>query len=709
MQPLGAIQKLSRVCRRARAFALTAALALATSLIAPLGAQQSAQERDLKTVLETGEVVSKTVTIPRSYALVVGIGPYGNLPETSWLNYAERDADAIYRILISQEGGNFRAENVHRLIGERATLANLTRELEEWLPSVSKEGDRVLIYFAGHGFVYDARAYLAPYDFHPDDIASTGYPMDRLGEVIGSKIQASDKILLTDSCHSGAITPTAAGENNQAINRSLLDLSSSMFLLSASRDRESSYEGPDWGGGHGVFTYFVVQGLGGQADTSEDGVVTADELAEYVRTEVRRATKAKQTPTSDRGSFDPEMLLAYLPKRARAAGPAKGPEPKTGTLIVESNMDGVEVFLDGEPQGRADKDRPLRLPGLQPGVHTVRGVKMGYEPDGPREETVYPGREKTVSLKILFPRRPNKAAVKEFERGLEFYERGFEKNYLKAAERFQEALRLDPDYSQAALYLGRARSTAFEYESAREAYERAIKIDPDYLDARAAFGGMLLDVGDADEAIRQLAFVSERDKNHFLAYLMLAHALHQKNLFGDSAAAAARAAELDPNAAEPHLVLADNYRLTDQCEAALPEYERYLELSSFQSSASEKFFNWGLRGFVIGGGKKRRSSQKDIWKMLRVRTYSGMGDCDRMLARPDPAIASFKKALELAPDDPILHYGAALAWTNKTEVTGDLSYLEQARTHFERMLALNPHLAEAERARMFLTKFESLE
>ena len=219
---------------------------------------------------------------------------------------------------------------------------------------------------------------------------------------------------------------------------------------------------------------------------------------------------------------------------------------------------------------------------------------------------------------------------------------------------------------------------------------------------------MLLDRGDADEAIRQLTFVTERDKNHFLAHLMLAHALHQKDLYPDSTQAARRAIELEPAAAEPHLVLADNFRLMDQCASAVPAYERYLELSDFQSSATEKFFNWGVRGFVIGGGKKRRSSQKDIWKMLRVRTFSGMGDCDRILARPDRAIANFEEALSLDPDDPVLHYGAALAWTNKTEVTGELEHLETAREHFERVLELNPHLSEAERARMYLSKFESL-
>ena len=66
-------------------------------------------------------------SIPRSYALVVGIGKYQKLPESGQLQFPERDAESIYSVLISPEGGNFRAENVHRLIGSRATLANLRK------------------------------------------------------------------------------------------------------------------------------------------------------------------------------------------------------------------------------------------------------------------------------------------------------------------------------------------------------------------------------------------------------------------------------------------------------------------------------------------------------------------------------------------------------------------------------------------------------
>jgi tetratricopeptide (TPR) repeat protein/uncharacterized caspase-like protein len=668
-----------------------------------------ARKRDLNVVTESGEVVttkSGAVNVPRSYALVVGVAQYPNLPPEKALHFTERDAERIYQILISPQGGNFRAENVQLLIGEKATLANLRRQLEEWLPSVAQEGDRVLIYFAGHGFIFEERAYLAPYDIDPKNIHGTGYSMEDLGGVVGSRIRATYKILLTDACHSGAITPREESTQNEAVNRKLLDLSSSMFSLTASRDREQSFESQQFGGGHGVFTYYVVKGLEGEADADSNGTVTADELAEYTRYNVRQATGAKQTPTSDRGSFDPNMPLAFIPASySEGVGPQRAEQ--FGVLIFETNMDGVEVFVDGDSEGVVNRGKPLRLPGLRPGPHMIKAVRMGYEPDGPREEMVYPGQEKTVTIKILYPRRRDKAAAEELDKGIELYNKGFEENYRKAAARFEKALSIDPNYSQAALYLGRAYSALFEYGQSEAAYRKALEIDPDYLEARASFGGMLLDTGEFDEAIRQLATVVGRDKNHGLAYAMLAQSYRMKDMFPESIEAANRAIDLNPSNAEPHFFLADSLRLSGKPAAAKPEYLKYLELSDFQSSTGEKVVNYWIRGFLIGRGKKRRAAQKDIWNDLRSLTYFGLGDSERLLKKPDEAITYYNQALKLDPTDPLTHYALGYTLTLKFAQTDSREPLPLAREHFQKVLELNEHLAEADMARTYITEINA--
>jgi uncharacterized caspase-like protein len=244
----------------------------------------------------------------------------------------------------------------------------------------------VVVYFAGHGFAISGRTFLAPYDFDPDVPDATGYPMSDVGEVFGSQIQATWKVLLTDACHSGAIAPAA---DRETINRSLQDLDASVFSLTASREGESSLEHQRWGGGHGVFTYYVVKAMDGEADGNRDGRVTADELAEYVRANVRHDTGGGQNPTSDRASYDPEMLLAYFPSVTT------GSAAEMGVLVVESSMDRVEVFLDGTSVGvyRLDAEA-LRLE-AEPGLHRIRGVKAGYEPVE-FEEIVFPGQESAI-------------------------------------------------------------------------------------------------------------------------------------------------------------------------------------------------------------------------------------------------------------------------------------------------------------------------
>ncbi|MFB3828815.1 MAG: tetratricopeptide repeat protein [Bryobacteraceae bacterium] len=671
-------------------------------LAAAAWAQAPQTQRDLKIEKDTPPPAAPSApVIPRSYAVVVGVAKYPNLPQNLQLNYSERDAEAIYSILISPEGGNFRAENVHKLVGARATLANLRRELEEWLPSVAKEPDRVLIYFAGHGFVYQGRAYLAPHDFDPAAVARTGYPMDTLGSVIGGKIAARSKVLLTDSCHSGAITP----EDTQQINRRLADLSKSLFSLTASRDRERSFESPDWGGGHGIFTYYVVKGMEGSADENGDGIVSADELAEYVHTQVRQATNGQQNPTSDRASFDPNMLLAYVPSSVKPGAP---PPPKMGTLVFVTNMDGVEVFVDGQSAGVVNKSKPLTLPGLKPGAHTIKGVKMGYEPDGPREEMVYPGQEATVNLKILIARRRNRAAADALDKGLEYYKEGLAKNYKRAVEQFEKALELDPQYSQAAMYLGLAANALFDQEKAEKAYRRAIEIDPDYSEARANFGGMLLDIGNVDEAIRQFNAVLQRQPEHVLALTLIAQAYRLKEMYPESIESARRAAKLAPRNAEPHLWLAESLRLTGKYDASKAEYEEYLRLSDFDSKLAGQL-NYYVLGFLAGIGRKKHAAQRDIWRDLRSLAYFGMCDCERKLSRFQPAIGYCQQSLNYDPEDPYAHFALALAYTRRANETGSCETLPAAIKHFRAVVALNADLAEAQMARQNITNIEKVQ
>jgi tetratricopeptide (TPR) repeat protein len=665
---------------------------------APAPQKQNSDTRDLKTVDLTKK--NGPVTIPRSYALVIGIAKYKNLPDSAQLAYPNRDAEDMYTTLISAEGGQFPAENVHKLIDEKATIANIKHELEVWLPSVTKDDDRVLVYFAGHGFVSNGKAYLASYDVDIHNIVNTAYPMADLGTDIGGKIKGKWKVLVTDACHSGAITP----ETDRAqVNQTLLDLQKSLFSLTASRDREQSFESENWGGGHGIFTYYVVKGLEGEADTNGDGVVSADELAEYVHTNVRLATQAAQNPTSERGSFDPNMVLAYNPSHVKAANL---PPPQFGNLVIETNMDNTEVWVDGKSAGVVNKGTPLRLPGIAPGAHTIKAVRLGYEPDGPREEQVYPGQDTTVSVRILIARQHNHAAVEKFDKGIEEYNKGSAANYKKAADDFQEALTIDPKYSQAALYLGRVENALFEDQKALAAFKLAIENDPDYVEARASYAAALLDAGDLDEAVRQLDIVTRRQPENGMGWYLLSQAYARKGDFADGKTAAMQAVSVTPKNAEAHFWLAECLRQLKQPVEAEQEYNSYLALSNFDSGFGGKL-NYYLAGYLFGTGSKKRPAQVDIWRELRGLATEDLCDCEFMQKRYTTAVPYCQQALTYIPKDIFANYRLGLVYTQEFNQHNSVGLLAAAKEHFTEVITVAPDTDEAGRSKKYIQMINS--
>lgn len=658
------------------------------------------QNRDLKFKKEgTTKQGKVTVNIPQSYALVIGIANYKNLPKAEQLKYPDRDAESIYTVLISSEGGQFPPDHVHKLINSQATLANIKYQLETWLPKVTKPDDRVLIYFAGHGFISKGVAYLAPYDLNLHHIASSALPMDELGKDIGGRIKGKWKVLLTDACHSGAITPE---DNLMGVNHQLINLNTSLFSLTASRDREQSFESSKWGGGHGIYTYYVVKGLEGQADANGDGIVTADELDEYVRENVRNATNDLQNPTSGRSSFDPNMVLAYNPSHITAA---HLPPPKYGTLVIDTNMDNTEVFVDGKSVGVINKGKALRLPGIQPGEHTIKGVHMGFEPDGPRQEMVYPGETTTVDVRILIARMRNRAAVKEFDRGMKLYTKGYRQNYIKAGHDFETALKLDPSYSTAALYAGRVYNALYEDQKALQFFREAISIDPDYMEARASYAAALLDSGQMTEAVRQLNVVTQRNPKDGMAWYLLSQAYAREGDYADGITSAEQAVKLTPNNAEAHFWLAESLRQKHECVRSENQYDQYLSLSDFNSGFGGKL-DYYVAGFLFGMGHKKEASQQDIWKQLRGLAYTGLCDCEWMQKKFDTAIGYCQTALRYSPKDLYTNYRIALLFAEKYNADGNVGLLAAARAHFQEVIEQNPYTDEATRAKKYIANID---
>jgi uncharacterized caspase-like protein len=132
-------------------------------------------------------------------------------------------------------------------------------------------------------------------------------------------ISAKKVVVIADACHAGGVGESfdMARRANRKLTISpvtsgLQDLSNvgdGVCVISAADDRQLSQENKRWGGGHGVFTYFLLSGLNGEADYNGDTDVTLGELIPFISEQVRRETKNAQSPTVA-GKFDPALTIS---------------------------------------------------------------------------------------------------------------------------------------------------------------------------------------------------------------------------------------------------------------------------------------------------------------------------------------------------------------------------------------------------------------
>lgn len=260
----------------------------------------------------------------KRFAVVIGISEYED-PEIPDLEFADDDAQAFYDFLRSDRAGlgGIPEENIRLLLNDDGTYRNMRSALYTFLEQATDD-DVVYIYIAAHGAPNPNRPddlFILPHDAEAVNIAGTGFPMTDVNESI-RKLYARHTVLLTDACHSGGIgmggyaTRSTPGDLN-AINRAFLqDLQatqSGLAILTASEARQLSREGTQWGGGHGVFTWYLLQGLNGAADADGDQIVRLGELLEFVRDGVKRETSNAQIPAFGSNAFDRYMPVAIVP------------------------------------------------------------------------------------------------------------------------------------------------------------------------------------------------------------------------------------------------------------------------------------------------------------------------------------------------------------------------------------------------------------
>jgi hypothetical protein len=232
--------------------------------------------------------------VSKKLALIIGSSEYDD-KNLSRLITPNADVNALTRILRDPEIGDF--DEVAFLMNEPASIVR--RAISAFFSSRTSN-DLLLLYFTGHGIRDDrGRLYLAVKDTEHALLRATSIPASFITEEMDHS-RSRRQVLILDCCHSGAFSPGMKAVAGASVGTAAAfeGTGSGRVVLTATDSTQYAWEGDVVIGKaeNSVFTHYLIEGLrSGEADSDANGIITLDELYNYVYEQVVNQTPL-QTP-----------------------------------------------------------------------------------------------------------------------------------------------------------------------------------------------------------------------------------------------------------------------------------------------------------------------------------------------------------------------------------------------------------------------------
>lgn len=271
-----------------------------------------------------------TVTGPVGdvYAVIIGIAEYEDSRLN--LNYTVNDAQGLYDVLTDPNYGGVPQDHIQLLLNEDATDRNIKRAIGKWLAQQADEDDTVIIYYSGHGAPEEDDTYWVTYNADIDDLYSTALSNVDISDML-NRIKSQRMVTFLDACYSEATVHRQDKTRNIATEIPWEKFTGTgRVVISASNGKQLSLELDELQ--HGVFTYYLLEGLRGQADSNGDYVVEVEEVWNYVKRRVQE--KADEMSNDQTPVFQGRL---------------------TAGMKLTVNMEAIEQEKELERQKKAEK------------------------------------------------------------------------------------------------------------------------------------------------------------------------------------------------------------------------------------------------------------------------------------------------------------------------------------------------------------------
>ncbi len=310
---------------------------------------------------------------PRSWALVIGVSQY-EADEIADLKYAAADARALADLLRDPQRGGY--ETVVLLSDDqtdpalRPTVPNIIGQLQ-YAKNYLRGMDRVMVSFSGHGGTIAGQQCLLASDTRWVGEGPLANDLIRLADVTAmlDAVGARQSVVVMDACRNELMKEGKSADAADGVSAEFeaelggMARGEGRAVIASAQRGQKSYEWEEQT--HGVFTYYLLQAISGEADDDSDGAVTLSEANGYLASAMQQwsAEHAKQqSPAIMQSEVTGEITLAGTPRAA-----------KMGTLSIETEPEGAAVFVDGREVGVS----PLQV-GMTAGEHQLMVRAAGF-------------------------------------------------------------------------------------------------------------------------------------------------------------------------------------------------------------------------------------------------------------------------------------------------------------------------------------------
>jgi uncharacterized caspase-like protein len=241
------------------------------------------------------------------WVVAVGIAAYADTEGLQPLQYADDDARMMYEFYRTPEGGSIPDSQIELLIDEAATRPNILNAINR-IYAGANANDAIIFYFSGHG----GKKAFATHEYNSNIRNNNGLLLHRELLEIFKKSKARYKYLIADACHAGGLAKIEEVQTGTVSKGTFYEAFEGMkegfAMLLSCKDNEESVELDTGIHGevirHGIFTYYLLEGLKGKCDVNKDRVISVSELFEYVSNGVRKYTEDFQIPILSGKNYD---------------------------------------------------------------------------------------------------------------------------------------------------------------------------------------------------------------------------------------------------------------------------------------------------------------------------------------------------------------------------------------------------------------------